>query len=131
MLIYCAHPVGVPTKEEHQLNLALGAQWLKHLINVFENSTFIAPWLTYCAVLDDDNPKHRERGKAMDREILLRCDEIWLLGGRISPGMIEEIDLAHEHDIVVRDFTRWGSRPILNAADVAPKERASICDTIR
>lgn len=44
-------------------------------------------------------------------ELLERCDEIWLVGGRVSEGMTIELHHATMHGLRVRDLTDLGAEP--------------------
>ena len=65
---------------------------------------FFAPHLLYPAILDDSNPRERERGLAMGCEVLARCDELWVYGSRVSEGMDAEIRAARQLGVPVRYF---------------------------
>lgn len=64
-----------------------------------------APHLLYPQVLDDDNPKQREIGLLFGMAWLGKCDELWVFGRFISPGMTAEIDTAKQCHITIRYFT--------------------------
>lgn len=61
----------------------------------------IAPYIGLLLALNEDDPKEREIGLEIGREVILRCDEIWLVGTHISEGMLEDADFAHKHDVKV------------------------------
>ncbi len=44
---------------------------------------------------------------ARQLEIIARCDEVWLVGGRVSSGMAAERDVAK----IAVDLTRFGEEP--------------------
>jgi ParB/RepB/Spo0J family partition protein len=54
---------------------------------------------------------HRERGLAIDKALVVRCDEVWLCGGRVSPGMREEARTAVAFGLPVFDLTYLGDEP--------------------
>ncbi len=110
-LVFLAHPVGAPTLIEHRANLARAKRWLAFLIRAFPQHAFTMPYLQYCEVLDDSDADDRARGIAMDRVVLRRCDELWLIGGRISRGMNDELEYATEHEIPVHNYISWGEEP--------------------
>ena len=62
----------------------------------------IAPHLYFPQFLDDNNPKERETGMMLGRELLCGCDELWVFGQHISEGMEAEIKQAKASDIPVR-----------------------------
>lgn len=61
----------------------------------------LAPHTIFTKYLDDNIPDQRERGLAMGLELLSRCDEIWVCGNIITPGMRNEIQFAKEHGIPI------------------------------
>ena len=77
-----------------------------------------APHLLYTQMLDDSSPQERQAGIEMGCRMLERCDELWLCGERISPGMAAEKKLVESLGIPVRSVS---SREIL-ALDVSPTE---------
>lgn len=56
----------------------------------------LASHTIFTQYLNDDIPEQRERGLRMGRELLKRCDELWICGNVISVGMRDEIALAKE-----------------------------------
>ena len=45
-------------------------------------------------ILCDDIPFERELGMRADRELLFKCDELWVFGDTMTKGMKEEIHFA-------------------------------------
>lgn len=70
------------------------------------NSGFcpIASHLLYPQFLDDTVAKERLAGTECGLELLRRCDEVWVLSGRISEGMKREILLSKELKKLIRVF---------------------------
>lgn len=54
-----------------------------------EGVTPVAPHLLYPQFLDDSDPIQRNLGTHAGLELLTRCDELWVCGSEISPGMKE------------------------------------------
>ena len=54
----------------------------------------LAPHTIFTQYLDNEQPEQREQGLRMGRDLMWRCDDLWVLGNTISSGMQEEIDLA-------------------------------------
>lgn len=54
----------------------------------------LAPHTIFTQYLDDEQPEQREQGLQMGRNLMWRCDELWVMGNTISSGMQEEIDCA-------------------------------------
>lgn len=107
-ICYVAHPVGV--EPERTENLERTRRWLRYLIAIYPDRAFALPWLPYCQVLDE-TPVNRARGIADDLAMLVRCDEIFLVGGRVSPGMAAEVDVAVRAGLEVLDLTALGPEP--------------------
>ena len=61
--------------------------------------------MLYTQMLDDSAPEERQLGIAMGNRMLKRCDELWLCGDRISPGMTGEKELAERFGIPVRSVS--------------------------
>ena len=61
----------------------------------------LAPHTIFTQYLDDAEPEQREQGLRMGRELLKRCDELWIMGDTISQGMQEEINLAKSRHLPV------------------------------
>lgn len=54
----------------------------------------LAPHTIFTQYLDDEQPEQREQGLRMGRDLMWRCDDLWVVGSTISSGMQEEIELA-------------------------------------
>lgn len=107
-LIYMCHPVAgdVPG------NLARAKLWLRWLVeNAPEPTAVIASWITEVEIWDDSKPTDREAGLARCRAVIERCDEVILVGGRVSSGMNMERTHARDHGIHVVDVTAMGPLP--------------------
>ena len=115
MLIYLAHPVSgnVPA------NLMRARRWLAWFYREFPEDAALMHWILDCEVMNDDDPVERARGILNDQIIIPRCDALWLLGGRTSPGMAAEMRLADEAGIAILDLTSQGAEPSASAARVA------------
>ena len=64
----------------------------------------IAPHLLYPQFLKDSDPAERSLGLRAGLELLVRCDEMWVFGGEISPGMSREIQFAQGRGIPIRQW---------------------------
>lgn len=58
----------------------------------------------YAEYLDDDVEKERNLAICMNERMLKLCDEVWVFGKRISPGMKDEIRFAERRGIKVKYF---------------------------
>lgn len=99
-VVYIAHPVS----GDVEANLASAARWVRWAA-VRMGVAPVAPYITFCAVLDDDDEADRALGMRCDLAILRKCDEVWLCGERVSEGMAGERDHAHANGIRVYRFT--------------------------
>ena len=96
-------PVSIDPKEaekEKQRNINLAKNACELVVKL--GFVPIAPHLYFPQFLNDDDPKEREEGMLLGRELLCGCDELWAFGGRISEGMEAEIKQAKASDIPVR-----------------------------
>lgn len=64
-----------------------------------------APHLLYPLVLNEADPAQRELGMFLGLVWLGKCDELWVFGSSISPGMTAEIDKAKRRLMPIRYFT--------------------------
>ena len=67
-----------------------------------EGVTPVAPHLLYPQFLDDSDPMQRSLGTHAGPELLARCDELWVCGPDISPGMKREIQFAEALGLPIR-----------------------------
>jgi hypothetical protein len=116
-VIYLAHPVGAPTPEGVHANLAKARRWIRWIYDNFPNVAVVADWLITCEVLDDFDPEHRAHGMKMNKAVIPRCDEFWMVGGRISTGMVAEQGIAIEHNRRIFDLTWLGEEPLAEVPD--------------
>ena len=71
----------------------------------------MAPHLLIPGFLDDTDPEEREIGIQLGLDWLMDCDELWVIGDRISDGMRQEMEAAQDEGIpVVR--INFGADPI-------------------
>lgn len=64
-----------------------------------------APHLLYPQVLDDADRHERELGLTFGLIWLGKCDELWVFGREISPGMEREIAKAERRCMPIKYFT--------------------------
>lgn len=67
---------------------------------VEQGVTPLTPHLMLPQFISED--EERELAIALDLVFLGRCDELWVFGGRISPGMKTEIKEAEKSGITIR-----------------------------
>ena len=71
---------------------------------MFKGYTARAPHLYYPQFLDDESPDERELGCLLGLLDLAECDELWIFGNRVSPGMERVIQYAEKNGIPIRIF---------------------------
>lgn len=94
-LVYIASPLSGDVAK----NLDFARQACRYAIA--QGATPFAPHLLYPQMLDDNDPGERQLGIDMGNQMLELCEELWLCGDRISPGMEGEQKLADELGIPV------------------------------
>ena len=62
----------------------------------------VVPHLLYPQFMEDHRPEDRIKSLRMGAEQLRKCDEMWLLVGKLSRGMQYMLDIAIENKIPVR-----------------------------
>ncbi len=75
----------------------------------------LAPHLIFSQWCNDTIPMEREQGLSLGLALLSHCDELWVMGERISEGMRGEIEYAKEYGIPthhIEDPTYLPSYPI-------------------
>ncbi len=64
-----------------------------------------APHLHNTQFLDESIPEEREAGIMLGLQFLLRSDELWLFGDKLTDGMKAELRAAQQMKIQIRYFT--------------------------
>lgn len=112
-VIYLAAPLTAPTREgieRNRTNAGCWAAWLVVHFNVAVECT----WVVLTGQLEE-TPENRKRGLECDLALVERCDELWLVGGRVSSGMQLEADHARKRGLRVVDLTALGLVPPFDA----------------
>ena len=65
----------------------------------------LAPHLYFPQFLSDSDVDERETGIRFGLEWLCRCDELWVIGHRITEGMRREIGIAMKLGLPITQFT--------------------------
>ncbi len=102
-IAYIAHPIRGALRGNLEKIREIGRK-----INLTEPNTVpFAPYYFDCYSLDDRVLKERKRGIKNDVCLIKRgfIDEVRLYGDRITPGMMAEINLAHDLKIPVIPMT--------------------------
>lgn len=99
-IIYIASPYAGDVKK----NIEFAKEACQYVITT--GNAFFCPHLLYPQFLDDNNAEERKLALDMGKQLLLKCDELWAFGGRISQGMFEEIEFARQNGIPVKRISR-------------------------
>lgn len=89
-LIYVASPYA----GEMEKNTEFAKKACRYVMD--QGHAFFAPHLLYPVILEENTPEQRQLGLDMGLSMLAKCDNLWVCGDRISPGMQAEIDLAKQ-----------------------------------
>ena len=98
-LVYIASPLSGDVEQ----NLDFARQACRYAIS--QGVTPFAPHLLYPQMLDDNDPAERQLGIDMGNQMLELCQELWLCGDRVSPGMEGERKTAEGLGISVRQIS--------------------------
>lgn len=105
-VVYVAHALGSgPDREQNRANAAKWGAWV-----ATQGHAPVADWIWLSGEFAE-TPAARARGLACDLALVARCDEVWLVGGRVTPGMREEAAEAERHGVTVVDMTGLGPLP--------------------
>lgn len=66
----------------------------------------IIPHLVFPQFLDDNDPEERIIGITMGAELLKSCDMMWIIGAKLTKGMLYELEVAKEAGIPIRLYDR-------------------------
>jgi hypothetical protein len=103
-VVYVAHPLGAgPDREKNRQRAARWVAWVGD-----QGCAPVADWIILSGVWSENR---RDEGLSIDVELVKRCDELWLVGGRVSAGMSIEADAARKAGIPVVDKTHLGEEP--------------------
>lgn len=103
-LVYIAHPLGAgPDRSE---NIERAARWFAWAARA-DGVIPCGVWLIL-ARFDAETQENRERNMLIDKRLIARCDEVWLCGPRVSPGMQQEAEHARACGVSVVNFTLDG-----------------------
>ena len=98
MLIFVCSPMRGDrpyTTAKYNRNMRTAAQYSKTVVN--EGHIPITPHLFFKDFMDDHDPEEREKALEMSKQLLERCDEVWVFDENgTSEGMKGEIELASQ-----------------------------------
>ncbi len=100
-VIYVAHVLTPVACETRDGNRKLASQWCAAIAQAFKVA-ISADWIILSGQWSEDM---REFGLKADREMVTRADELWMVGERVSIGMLFESEHALINDKTVRDYT--------------------------
>ncbi len=108
-VVYVAHPVS----GQCMVNVYKTVAWIRYLVEADPTRIYQAPWLPQVMAFPDteggQNYLPFERCLSDDKESLARCDEIILVGGRMSPGMQVELDEAKRLKLRITDMSQYAT----------------------
>ncbi|MFI3116302.1 MAG: DUF4406 domain-containing protein [Clostridia bacterium] len=67
-----------------------------------QNHNFYCPHLILPEFLNDDIPREREKALIMGKQMMFKCDELWIFGEEISQGMLEEVAFSRNLNIAIQ-----------------------------
>jgi hypothetical protein len=117
-LIYLAHPLSAKRHDgsvDHLgilKNIEQARRWFKWACDHYPDYAFNATWIMNCEVYNDANSEERRQGMERNNAHIQRCDALWLLGPKVSEGMLEEAAFAWQKCIPVYDLTSEGLDPL-------------------
>ncbi len=88
--------------KDYQRNIALAKGVCRYITG--KGKIPYCPHLYFPRFLMDSDPDEREMGMLMGQTWLAQCDELWIIGRRISDGMKREIAKAEEWGIPVKHY---------------------------
>ncbi len=89
-------------KQELHNNLKLAQLACEHAVS--EGYMPMAPHLFFPVFLSESDPAERQTGIRFGMEWLSECDELWIIGRRVSEGMEREILAAADLGIPIRQY---------------------------
>lgn len=105
-VVYIAHPLGAGAdREQNRRNASKWVAWAYR-----QGVAPVADWIILSGELDE-TPENRAGGLECDIALVELCDEVWLVGGRVSPGMEIEAGHARLCLVPVIDKTALGPLP--------------------
>lgn len=101
--IYVASPLGAPTQEEIEINMAACRRY-KRLVNALFECHALA--LHDHEILPDLEPELRALAIQWGLQLIEHCDAIAVCGDRISPGMKGEVQKAEKEGLRIYVFNK-------------------------
>ncbi len=104
-LAYMAHPLG-PEGEQRKKNIDNAAKWFSWLHHQLPKLVFSANWIILASQWDEATG--RSRGLDIDEVHVARSDCMFMVGGKVSEGMMREQSKAASLGIPIVDLTFMG-----------------------
>ncbi len=102
-VIYMAAALSPIDGETREGNIARAKKLYRDLC-IDHEGLFLAGWILNCEVFDE-SPEARFLGMQRNLRTIELCDELWMVGPRVSNGMQEEAEHAVKCCVVVHDRT--------------------------
>ena len=100
-VVYLAHQLGAPTQDGIEANRKSASEWYGWLAACFP----IAPVADWIILTGQWTESTRARGLEIAKAHVSRCDELWLVGPRVSEGMQVEAAQMRALGRPVHDLT--------------------------
>lgn len=97
--VYICSPYRATTKEELRENIAVARRLCRKAVD--DGCVVFCPHLLYPQFLREEVEMEREKGMKAGMAMLEMADEVWMLSGRVSPGMGREVARASELGIPI------------------------------
>jgi hypothetical protein len=102
--VYIAHPISGNVEN----NLKSVERIARELTLADESAVPVAPYHLYLHCLDEGNIDERNEG--INKQLCLIAngyvDEVLVCGGKITDGMLQEINAAHQNNVPVRIYEK-------------------------
>lgn len=110
---YVAHPLG--SGEDREQNRANAAKWCAWIVQNL-GVAVCADWIILSGEMEE-TPENRSLGLDCDFSQIYICHLFISCGGRHSPGMVQERDVALRAGLPAFDVTPFGYEPPKNELD--------------
>ena len=88
-----------PLRGNYEENMKRATEYCKTASEL--GAIAFAPHLYFTQFYRDTIPEEREKGLQLGLAMLDKCEELWVMGNRITQGMASEIAYAKEHHIPI------------------------------
>ena len=100
--VYICSPYSAPEPEQREKNCQIARAMSR--LAVSQGHWPIAPHLLLPQYISEET--ERELATGLGLELIKECDEVWVLSGKRSPGMIRELEEAYRLAKAVRFVSR-------------------------